>query len=225
MQLTLLDKVLTPTEIDETERWCLGQGLRYVIGVDEAGRGPLAGPVYAAAVVLDLQKLDDPWLRPINDSKKLDHQTREDVAADVRKNALAFAVAQATHEEIDEFNILQATFLAMRRAVTTLQQDFVEEIDRVFVDGKFTIPDLMLPQQALVKGDSRSLHIAAASILAKVGRDLEMETHHESWPEYGFDSHRGYPTQKHREAIIEHGPCPIHRRSFAGVLVGEKCDT
>lgn len=205
-----------PPSIGELELWCVGRGHRYIIGVDEAGRGPLAGPVSAAALILDLEALDAGWLEKLDDSKKLNDALREEAFGEIQRAALSFGIAHLDHGVIDEINILQATFRAMEAAVHAALEGFEERIDCVFIDGNKTV-NLQLPQRAVVKGDARSRAIAAASILAKVSRDRLMREYHEKWPVYGFDSHKGYPTRAHRDAVAEFGPCPIHRRSFKGV--------
>jgi ribonuclease HII len=177
-------------------------------GVDEAGRGPLAGPVVAAAVILDPQ-------RPISglaDSKALSETRREALAVQIRQQALGFCVAQASVEEIDRLNILQATLLAMQRAVQGLQITPA----LVLVDGN-RAPRLGLPVRTEVKGDARFAEISAASILAKVARDDLMRELDRSFPQYGFAVHKGYPTPAHQQALMLHGASPVHRRSFAPV--------
>jgi ribonuclease HII len=179
-----------------------------VCGVDEAGRGPLAGAVYAAAVILD-------EARPIaglNDSKKLSEKKRERLALEIRERAAAWAIASASVEEIDRINILRASLLAMQRAVAALSVQPHE----VWADG-LHLPDTGLPGRAIVKGDSTVAAISAASILAKTARDAEMLTLHEVFPQYGFADHKGYPTEAHIEALRRHGACPQHRRSFRPV--------
>ena len=179
-----------------------------VAGVDEAGRGPLAGPVVAAAVILD-------ELRPIRglaDSKALTARRREKLYDEVRARALCVCVAEASVEEIDRLNILQATLLAMQRAVAGLRLT----PHRVVVDGN-RLPPFAVPAAAVVKGDAKVAAISAASILAKVHRDRLCEGLHESWPAYGFDGHKGYPTPEHLAALRRHGACPAHRRSYAPV--------
>ncbi len=183
-------------------------GFRHIAGIDEAGRGPLAGPVISAAVILPFD-FPDPG---ITDSKKLSPKKREEFFSIIMENALAVSTGRSDHDEIDKINILAASLKSMKRAVNGLS--FVP--DYLLIDGKFTI-DSDIPQQALVKGDSRSISIAAASIIAKVTRDRIMEELHLSYPEYGFDRHKGYPTEFHRKALAEFGPCPWHRRSFKGV--------
>lgn len=179
-----------------------------VCGVDEAGRGPLAGPVVAAAVILDPSRPID----GLNDSKKLSARRREALAVEIREKALAFAVAEATAEEIDRINILQASLLAMQRAVQALLVTPV----RVLVDGN-RCPALSCPVEAVVKGDGKIAAIAAASILAKTVRDRGMLALHDQYPMYGFDQHMGYPTPAHLAALQAHGASSVHRRSFGPV--------
>ena len=179
-----------------------------VAGVDEAGRGPLAGPVVAAAVILD----DLQPIRGLADSKVLTALKRERLFDEIRARALCCSVAQASVEEIDRLNILQATLLAMRRAVEGLRL----KPQRVVVDGN-RVPVLPVPVEAIVKGDAKVPAISAASILAKVTRDRLCAELHERFPQYGFDGHKGYPTPLHLSALREHGPCPEHRRSYAPV--------
>ncbi|MFP4596867.1 MAG: ribonuclease HII [Persicimonas sp.] len=215
MTQELLFEASEPT-IGELERWCVDQGYRYIIGVDEAGRGPLAGPVYAAAVAVDLHALDAPWLELLDDSKKLEQTAREDAFELIETSALAYSINSSDHRVIDEINILQATHRAMEAAVTEVCDQLEQPPDCVFIDGNLPVK-IDLPQRAVVKGDARSKAIAAASILAKVSRDALMRRHHEQWPQYNFASNKGYPTGEHRRAVEAHGPCPIHRRSFSGV--------
>jgi ribonuclease HII len=177
-------------------------------GVDEAGRGPLAGPVVAAAVILD----DLKPIRGLNDSKLLTARARERLYIEIHAKALCFCIAQASVEEIDELNILQATMLAMRRAVEGLRL----RPNKVLVDGN-RLPMLKIAAEAIVKGDSKVKAISAASILAKVHRDRLCQDLHLQHPQYGFDGHKGYPTPAHLAALKEHGACPHHRRSFAPV--------
>lgn len=179
-----------------------------ICGVDEAGRGPLAGPVFAAAVILDLS-------RPVEglaDSKKLTEKARDRLTPVIRERALSWSVASASVEEIDSLNILQATLLAMRRAVEALNP----QPDMVLVDGTHC-PQLAHPVQCIVKGDSSVAAISAASILAKTARDAEMLRLHALYPMYGLDRHKGYPTAAHLAALRQHGVKDIHRRSFAPV--------
>lgn len=180
----------------------------WVCGVDEAGRGPLAGPVYAAAVILD----DKRPIAGLGDSKKLSESKRDRLAAEIRLHAAAWAIATATAGEIDEINILQASLLAMKRAVEKLSLRPHE----VLVDGLYC-PDTGLPSRAIVKGDSSVAAISAASILAKTARDSAMLQLHECYPQYGFDAHKGYPTAAHLAALKLHGVSPEHRKSFRPV--------
>lgn len=179
-----------------------------VCGIDEAGRGPLAGPVVAAAVILD----PDRPIAGLNDSKKLSEKKRDALAVTIRERALAWAVAEATVEEIDRLNILHATMLAMQRAVAALQV----KAESALVDGN-RCPKLEIPCEAVVKGDGKIASIAAASILAKTVRDAGMLVLHEQYPQYGFDRHMGYPTAAHFAALEAHGASPVHRRSFGPV--------
>ena len=186
-----------------------------VAGVDEAGRGPLAGPVVAAAVILD----DLQPIKGLRDSKTLGPATRERLAAEVRARALCCSVAEATVDEIDRLNILHATLLAMRRAVEGLRL----VPSRVLVDGN-RLPQLKVPAEAIVKGDAKVAAISAASIVAKVHRDALLAALHEQHPAYGFAEHKGYPTPEHLAALRMHGACAAHRRSFAPVrAVLEQC--
>ncbi len=190
----------------ETELWA--QGLPRVAGVDEAGAGPLAGPVVAAACVLPQE------LRPIgiDDSKKLDGKARDELEAQIKQGAVAWAVARSEVEEIDRLNIYRASLLAMRRAVEALPQ----RPDYLLVDAR-TVPGTAIPQRGIVHGDALSMSIAAASILAKTARDRLMEELARQYPGYGFEVHKGYGTPEHSEALKRLGACPIHRRSFAPV--------
>ena len=181
---------------------------RLICGADEAGRGPLAGAVYAAAVVLDPA-------RPIiglNDSKKLTPHRREELAELIRERATAWSIATASVAEIDRMNILRASLLAMQRAVETL--GLVPH--QLLVDG-LHCPHVAMPARAIVKGDATVSEISAASILAKVARDAEMRTLAGLYPQYGFERNKGYPTADHLEALLRHGACDVHRRSFAPV--------
>ena len=181
------------------------RGFRRIAGIDEAGRGPLAGPVVAAAVVLP-----DRYSHPdINDSKKLTSRSRELLFEVIRADALAVGIGVVDSRVIDELNILRATLLAMREAVADLQV----VPDCLLVDGNQSVP-LEIPQETIVKGDARSVSIAAASIVAKVSRDRIMEIYHRQFPYYNFFKNKGYGTAEHRQAIREHGFCKIHRRSF-----------
>ena len=189
------------------------RGIGTICGVDEAGRGPLAGPVCAAAVILP-EHLQIPGL---NDSKKLSDKKRRDLFPIIKEQAIAYGIAFATVEEIDEINILQATFLAMERAVAQLNG----QADFALIDGNRE-PKLDIESMAVVKGDSRSASIAAASILAKVTRDDYMEELASQYPQYGFEVHKGYGTKRHYQALEEFGMCPVHRRSFLKKFYGQK---
>ena len=183
-------------------------GYANIAGIDEAGRGPLAGPVVSAAVILPA-RFD---ARGINDSKQLSPGRRERLFTRIYDGAVAVGIGIVDATEIDRINILQAAKLSMQIALANLGP----RPDYVLIDGNFTIRS-DLPQQALVKGDSRSVSIAAASIVAKVSRDRLMLRYHEEYPQFGFDRHKGYPTKAHKAAIAAHGPSPIHRRTFRGV--------
>lgn len=187
------------------EHICYDEGFEIVCGIDEAGRGPLAGPVCAAAVVLprDLE------IEGLNDSKKLSDKRRRVLFDEITAQAVTYGIAFATEQEIDEINILQATFLAMRRALAQLSI----QPSIALIDGNRET-DFGLPARTIVKGDSLSANIAAASILAKVTRDDFMLEQAKLYPEYGFDIHKGYGTKAHYEALRKYGPCPIHRRTF-----------
>lgn len=189
------------------------QGVGVICGVDEAGRGPLAGPVYAAAVILP-EHLEIPGL---DDSKKLTDKRRRELMPIIKEQAIAYGVGVATEQEIDEINILQATFLAMERAIAQLNG----KADFALIDGNRE-KDFGLPVITVVKGDSRSANIAAASILAKVSRDDYMEEMAEKYPEYGFEIHKGYGTKAHYEALRTYGHCPLHRVTFLKKFYGDK---
>jgi ribonuclease HII len=178
-------------------------------GADEAGRGPLAGNVVAAAVILDSSKS----IAGLDDSKKLSEKKRQLLAEEIRQKALAWSVVSISPQQIDEMNILQASLFAMKTAAENLKV----RPDHVFVDGNKTLHDCFCDNTAIIKGDSRVAEISAASILAKVERDAQMLDLHKLYPEYGFDKHKGYPTKVHREILNEIGPCPEHRRSYAPV--------
>ncbi len=184
-------------------------GCRFVAGCDEVGRGPLAGPVVAAAVILP------PTSNPTvyQDSKKLSHKKRLELYQRLKEEKAVIGIGIVDEKMIDRINILQASLLAMKLSVENIT---MISVDYILVDGKFTIP-LQLPQQALIKGETQSASIAAASIAAKVTRDLMMEEWHMQYPEYNFAKNKGYPTREHKEAVKKYGPCPIHRRTFKGV--------
>ena len=183
-----------------------------ICGIDEAGRGPLAGPVVAGAVILPKNSR----ILYLNDSKKLSEKRREELFVRIQKEALAWSVGIAGPERIDEINILQATYEAMRKAIQGLPQK-----PDLLLNDAVTIPDVEIVQIPIVKGDAKSLSIAAASILAKVTRDHMMMEYDKIYPEYGFGKHKGYGTAAHMEAIRRFGPCPIQRRTFIKKIVGE----
>lgn len=197
----------------EIEDGCLIEGYQVICGVDEAGRGPLAGPVCAAAVILP-RHIDIPGL---NDSKKLSDKRRREIFPIIKEQALAYGIGFASHEEIDEINILQATYLAMERALAQLKLS----PELALIDGN-RAKDFGIPVRTVIKGDSLSANIAAASVLAKVTRDDWMLEQAKLYPEYGFEVHKGYGTKAHYEALSAHGPCPIHRKSFLKKFYGEK---
>ena len=197
----------------EIENSLYSETVQLICGVDEAGRGPLAGPVCAAAVILprDLQ------IPGLTDSKKLTDKKRRELFPVIQEQAVAYGIGLASEQEIDEINILQATFLAMRRALDQLSV----RPDLALIDGNRET-DFGLPVKTVVKGDSLSANIAAASILAKVTRDDIMIQLSEQYPEYGFEIHKGYGTKAHYAALAEHGVSPVHRRSFLKKFYGEK---
>lgn len=190
-------------------------GYSTVCGVDEAGRGPLAGPVYAAAVILPQNLMID----GINDSKKLSEKKRELLYDEIIKNARAFSIASASETEIDDINILNATFLAMKRAIEGLNL----KPDLALIDGN-RAPKLDIPTKTIIKGDSLSASIAAASILAKVTRDRLMVKLSNEYPQYGFEKHKGYGTKLHVEALKKYGPSIIHRKSFLNKILGKEAN-
>lgn len=181
-----------------------------ICGVDEAGRGPLAGDVYAAAVIFDKDTIID----GINDSKKLSEKKREFLYDEIILKAKSYCIATATVDEIEEFNILQATFLAMYRAIDGLKDKF----DLALIDGN-QMPPIPCSAQTIIKGDASSASIAAASILAKVSRDRYMKEQADKYPQYRFEKHKGYGTKLHMDLILEYGPCEIHRMSFLKKLL------
>ena len=183
-----------------------------ICGVDEAGRGPLAGPVVAGAAVLP----KDSRILYLNDSKKLSEKRREELFVRIKEEAIVWAVGIVGPERIDEINILQATYEAMKQAIGNLSQT----PDLLLCDA-VTIPEVKIPQISIIKGDAKSLSIAAASVLAKVTRDHMMEEYGKLYPQYGFGKHKGYGTATHIQAIREFGPCPIHRRTFIRKFTGE----
>lgn len=197
----------------EIEDSFYAQGVKMICGVDEAGRGPLAGPVCAAAVILP-EHLE---ITGLTDSKKLSDKRRRELFPVIKENAIAYGIGIASEKEIDEINILQATFLAMQRAIDQLEG----KVELALIDGNRE-KDFGLPVKTVIKGDSLSANIAAASVLAKVTRDDMMEELSKEYPEYGFEVHKGYGTKAHYAALTEYGPCPIHRISFLKKFYGEK---
>lgn len=201
------------TDMWEIENSYLEQGMKYICGIDEAGRGPLAGPVCAAAVIFP-PNIEIPGL---NDSKKLSDKRRRELVPIIKESALAYGIAFAGESEIDSINILQATFLAMERAISQLSI----KPDLALIDGNRE-KDFGIPVKTVIHGDSLSSSIAAASVLAKVARDDLMLEMANKYPQYGFEIHKGYGTKAHYAALLQHGPCPIHRMTFLKKLYGEK---
>ncbi len=202
---------MSEKDLWKIERELFASGIQTICGVDEAGRGPLAGPVYAAAVILP----PETEIPGLDDSKKLTEKKREALFPVICEQAIAYGIGFADEKEIDGINILQATFLAMRRAVEQLSV----KPELALVDGNRD-PGFDLPVRTVVKGDSLSANIAAASVLAKVSRDRFMTELAKRYPEYGFEIHKGYGTKKHYEALREHGPCVAHRRTFLRSFYG-----
>ncbi len=194
----------------EYEQNAIAKGYTAVCGVDEAGRGPLAGPVCAAAVILP----ENTVIEGVNDSKKLSEKIREALFDVIKEKSLSYCIAYASVEEIESMNILNATMLAMKRAVEGLEL----KSDYAMIDGN-KIPELDIDAECVVKGDAKSMSIACASILAKVSRDRLLYKYAEEYPQYGFDKHKGYGTKVHVEALKEYGPCPYHRMSFLGKIL------
>ena len=189
----------------EFEQEAINKGYHHVCGVDEAGRGPLAGPVCAAAVVLP----ENTIIEGVDDSKKLSEKKREALFGVIKAEAVSYSIAYASVEEIESMNILNATMLAMKRAVEGLDV----KADYAMIDGN-RLPDLCIDSECIIKGDAKSMSIACASILAKVSRDRLLYKYAEEYPMYGFDKHKGYGTKAHTAAIKDFGPCPYHRMSF-----------
>lgn len=190
----------------EFEKAAVNSGFSCICGVDEAGRGPLAGPVCAAAVILP----ENAVIEGLNDSKKLSEKKREALYDVIKEKAIAFCVAYGTLEEIETLNILQATFLAMNRAIDGL----AVKPDFALIDGNRVPKDIKIPCETVVKGDGKAMSVAAASVLAKVTRDRLMLEYDKKYPEYDFKKHKGYGTKEHTELIKKYGPCEIHRMSF-----------
>ncbi len=195
----------------DKEQQLFVSGYNLIAAVDEVGRGPLAGPVVSACVIIDKNFILIPELEKVRDSKKLSAKQREALFPIIKKQVKAVAIGICDNTVIDKYNILQATFLSMKKAIkkTGLQPDII------LVDGKFKIPKLNIPQEAIISGDDLVLSIAMASIIAKVSRDFLMTEFNKEYPKYGFDKHKGYGTKFHLKMIDLYGPCPIHRLSFA----------
>ena len=211
-KLTEEEEIARVMAMSEIENSLRGKGYNLIAGVDEAGRGPLAGPVYAAAVILP----EGCVIKDINDSKKLSEKRRGELYDEITEKAVAYSVCAIDEKRIDEINILNATFEAMNGAVNGLSVT----PDYVIIDGN-RIAGMTIPHETVVKGDAKSISIAAASILAKVSRDRFITEMAEKYPEYGFEQHKGYGTKAHTEAILKYGPCEIHRRTFLKKLLGE----
>ena len=198
------------TELCQYERQLAGEGVRLIAGIDEAGRGPLAGPVAAACVILPAR---GPFVRGADDSKKLSEKRREALYEEIRASWISYGVSMVGNDRIDEINILQATYEAMREALRIAIAAAGECPERILVDH-VRIPEVELPQVSITHGDAKSITIACASILAKVERDRLMRQYDAEYPEYGFAKHKGYGTAQHYEAINRYGPCALHRRTF-----------
>ena len=211
-KLTEEEEIARVMAMSEIEDGLRDKGYNLIAGVDEAGRGPLAGPVYAAAVILP----EGCIIKGINDSKKLSEKRREELYDEITEKAVAYSVCAIDEKRIDEINILNATFEAMNGAVNGLSVT----PDYVIIDGN-RIAGMTISHETVVKGDAKSISIAAASILAKVSRDRFITEMAEKYPEYGFEQHKGYGTKAHTEAILKYGPCEIHRRTFLKKLLGE----
>ena len=195
----------------EKEKQLFKSGHQLIASIDEAGRGPLAGPVLSACVIIDSSFEIGPDLMAVQDSKKLGAKQREKLFPLIKQAVKAVAIGVCDHKTIDKINILQATLLAMKKSLlaTKISPDIV------LIDGNYKIPGLKLPQEAIISGDEQVFSIAMASIIAKVSRDFLMQEFHQKYPAYGFDQHKGYGTKQHLAIIKELGPCPIHRLSFA----------
>ena len=196
------------------EQELFASGYKLVAGIDEAGRGPLAGPVVAACVVLQNDfPADDPYIEIIKDSKQMTERKREEAFKIIYTLPLEVGIGICDHKTIDRINILQASFLAMKKAISALKQ----KPEYILLDGNLKIPNLSIPQKPIVNGDKLVFAIAAASIVAKVTRDRIMKDEHQKFPQYGFDKHKGYGTKKHLARLADAGPSAIHRKSFAPV--------
>ncbi len=210
MPISEEQELLRQEKMKEAEKRLCSAGYRYIAGVDEAGRGPLAGPVYAAAVILP----PDIRLDGINDSKKLSPKKRDALFDEIIEKAVGYSIFSVDEKKIDEINILQATYMAMNGAVNSL----FPKPDYVIIDGN-SIKGMEFPHETIVKGDAKSISIAAASILAKVARDRYITEMAQRYPEYGFEKHKGYGTKEHTDAILKYGVSPIHRKTFLKKLL------
>ena len=208
-----MKKIWNAEEKLRYERALEAEGYRYIVGVDEVGRGPLAGPVVCAAVVMPLDEAA--LVIGVDDSKKLSEKKREQLAEEIKKKAIAYAMVEVSEKTIDEINILEATKLGMKQAVETLvlPKELGAQPEIVLTDGNMTL-DIALPQKSIIGGDGLSYSIGAASIIAKVYRDYLMENYAKEYPMYAFEKNKGYGTAAHVQGIKEHGLCPIHRRTF-----------
>ena len=206
-----MKKIWNAEEKLQYERALQAKGYRYIVGVDEVGRGPLAGPVVCAAVVMPLEESD--LIIGVDDSKKLSAKKREELAEIIKKKAIAYTMVEVNEKIIDEINILEATKLGMKQAIERLGLPNGEPPEIVLTDGNMTL-DISLPQHSVVHGDALSYSIGAASIIAKVYRDKMMDEFAKQYPYYGFEKNKGYGTAAHIQGIKEHGLCPIHRRTF-----------
>ena len=213
MAISEEQELLRQEKLKETERRLLSEGYSYIAGVDEAGRGPLAGPVYAAAVILPPEvRLDG-----INDSKKLSPKKREALFDEIIEKAVGYSIFSVDEKTIDEINILRATYMAMNGAVGAL----FPKPNYVIIDGN-GIRDMDFPHETIVKGDSKSISIAAASVLSKVARDRYITEMAKEYPQYGFEKHKGYGTREHIDAILKYGASPIHRKTFLKKILEER---
>lgn len=214
-KLSEQEELMRQEKMHETENELIKKGYKLIAGVDEAGRGPLAGPVYAAAVILP----EDARIDGINDSKKLSEKKREELFEKITAQAVSYCIYSVDEKIIDEVNILNATHQAMNGAVDGLDI----KPDYVIIDGN-SIKGMEIPHETIVKGDAKSISIAAASILAKVARDRYITEISEKYPEYGFEKHKGYGTKAHYEAIEKYGICDIHRKTFLKKILGDGND-
>ena len=202
-----MKKVWNADEKLQYERALLAKGVTHIAGVDEVGRGPLAGPVVCAAVIMPLE--EEKIIEGVDDSKKLSAKKREELSEKIKKTALCYTIVEVDEKTIDEINILEATKLGMKKAIETL----TITPEAVLTDGNMTI-DIALPQKSVIGGDALSYSIGAASIIAKVYRDNKMDEYAKTYPHYAFEKNKGYGTAAHIQGIKEHGLCPIHRKTF-----------